>query len=113
MAESTTVPGDQPGDITSMFVDNARSKLTVKIAGLSRPCDARQVSAAASWRGDPGEYRAQGACVAGTTWAKELLYFPVGGGEDAVGQVVTDEAVHAEDQYFFHYYSAPRVYLVQ
>ena len=81
VAESTTVAGT--GDITSMFVDNARGKLTVKIAGLSEPCGgAKQVSASVTWKNAPDEYRASGACVAGTTWATELLYFPVSGGSE-------------------------------
>ncbi len=30
--------------------------------------------------------------------------FPVGGGQDAVGQMVTDKTVHTQDQDFFHFY---------
>ena len=30
------------------------------------------------------------------------IHFPIGGGEDAVGEVVADEAVDAENEDFFH-----------
>ncbi len=31
------------------------------------------------------------------------IHFPIGGGEDAVGQMVADETVHPENQHFFHF----------
>lgn len=83
-AESVTVPGEPPGDITSMFVNNAQRKLTVKIYGLSAPCEAKQLHASVTWRGSGGEYRASGACVVGTTWSTELVYFPAEGGDEVV-----------------------------
>lgn len=81
-ADAATVPGTAGGDISKMFADNGTSAVTVRVYGLPGPCETRNVDAVLSWGTGPGQYRARGACYAGTDWATTLEYLPTGSPQD-------------------------------
>jgi len=91
-AESTTVKGTSPGDITKMSVNNAKTALTVKVYGLfGKNCNSRSVS---SFRVTVGwgqaAYRAEANCYAGETprWITGL-YYVADGADGSGGKKVT------------------------
>ena len=71
MGESQTVNGK--GDIKKMTADNAQRAVKVKLSGLGKPCEARQMTITVFWGTKPA-YQVQAGCYGGTTWASGLYY---------------------------------------
>jgi hypothetical protein len=72
-AESITVKGT--GNITKMSVNNGDNKITVKVYGLDKPCEAKSLWVTVSSR-ETAKYRAEASCYQG--WHKGLYLYSSG-----------------------------------
>ena len=68
-AQSQTVRGT--GNITKLVADNGRSAVTVKLFGLAKACEAKQLDASIFW--GKQDYKVEGVCIQGK-WFAGLYY---------------------------------------
>jgi hypothetical protein len=100
-AESVTVQGT--GNITKMYVNNGDSKITVKVYGLKKPCEAQSLWVTVKSR-ETAQYRAEAGCYQGT-WHKGLYLY-------ANGDTTTGGTKKNCDGFVFKYVTDGKFYKV-